>query len=127
MLRFLNKQRTLRKIRTDEPLHQPHTLPSRTSRHTSQNLAKNVSVQPHDSPTNGWRNILSNEPRRPKLEISVIKDKENKDLYGGIDKFEFKNEHTITSNHWGINRVKFVCGQRSSPLNYDKVNNETTA
>jgi hypothetical protein len=34
---------------------QPHTLPSRTSRHASQNLAKNVSAQPHDRQTNGRR------------------------------------------------------------------------
>jgi hypothetical protein len=51
------------------------------------------------------------------IEITpVIKDKENKDVYGGIDKFEFKNEHTITSNHWGINRVKFVCGQKEQSI-----------
>ena len=46
------------------------------------------------------------------IEITpVIKNKENKKRNGGSDKFEFKNEHTITSNHWGINRIKFVCGQ----------------
>lgn len=27
-----------------------------------------------------------------------------------IDKFEFKNEHLINSNHWGTNRIKFICG-----------------
>jgi len=30
---------------------QPHTLPSRTSRHTSQNLAKSVSALPHNGQT----------------------------------------------------------------------------
>lgn len=42
----------------------------------------------------------------------IIEDKENKNANGGSDKFEFRNEHTITSNHWGINRIKFICGQK---------------
>jgi hypothetical protein len=47
------------------------------------------------------------------IEITpVIEDKENKNSNGGSDKFEFKNEHKITSNHWGINRIKFICGQK---------------
>lgn len=47
------------------------------------------------------------------IEITpVIEDKENKNANGGSDKFEFRNEHTITSNHWGINRIKFICGQK---------------
>lgn len=47
------------------------------------------------------------------IEITpVIKDKSNDNINGGTDKFEFKNEHTITSNHWGINRIKFICGQK---------------
>lgn len=47
------------------------------------------------------------------IEITpVVEDKENKNSNGGSDKFEFRNEHTITSNHWGINRIKFICGQK---------------
>ena len=47
------------------------------------------------------------------IEITpVIKDKSNDKVNGGTDQFEFKNEHTITSNHWGINRIKFICGQK---------------
>lgn len=47
------------------------------------------------------------------IEITpIIKNTENRNVNGGSEKFEFKNEHTITSNHWGINRIKFVCGQK---------------
>jgi hypothetical protein len=44
--------------------------------------------------------------------IPIIKDKENKNSNGGSDKFEFKNEHLINSNQWGINRIKFICGKK---------------
>jgi hypothetical protein len=51
------------------------------------------------------------------IEITpIIEDKENKNAKGGSDKFEFKNEHTITSNHWGINRIKFICGQKEQTI-----------
>jgi hypothetical protein len=47
------------------------------------------------------------------IEITpVIENKKNTNSNGGTDKFEFKNEHTITSNNWGINRVKFICRQK---------------
>lgn len=47
------------------------------------------------------------------IEITpVIKDIENNKTNGGTDRFEFINEHTIVSNHWGINRIKFICGQK---------------
>ena len=47
------------------------------------------------------------------IEITpIVKTKKNEKVKGGSDKFEFKNEHTITSNHYGINRIKFVCGQK---------------
>ena len=47
------------------------------------------------------------------IEITpIIKDKSNDNVNGGTDKFEFKNEYTITSNHWGINSIKFICGQK---------------
>jgi hypothetical protein len=45
------------------------------------------------------------------IEITpVIVAKENKKKDSGINKFKFKNEHTIISNHWGANRIKFICG-----------------
>jgi hypothetical protein len=47
------------------------------------------------------------------IEITpVIDDKENKNVNGETANFEFKNEHIITSNQWGINRIKFICGQK---------------
>ena len=57
------------------------------------------------------------------IEITpIIKDKSNDDVNGGSDKFEFKNEHTITSSHWGINRIKFICGlkQQTTDLRQSK-------
>jgi len=51
------------------------------------------------------------------IEITpVIIDKESNNVQGRTDKFEFKNEHTITSNHWGINRIKFICGQMEKTI-----------
>lgn len=51
------------------------------------------------------------------IEITpIIEDKENKNANGGSDKFEFKNEHTITSNRWGINRIKFICGKKEQTI-----------
>jgi len=51
------------------------------------------------------------------IEITpVIVDKENNKINGGTAKFEFKNEHTITSNHWGRNRIKFICGQKEKTI-----------
>ena len=56
------------------------------------------------------------------IEITpVIKVKENKKNNGGTDKFEFKNEHVITSNHWGINRIKFICGQKEKTIELRQV------
>lgn len=40
--------------------------------------------------------------------IISVSEKDNKK--GGIKKFNFKNEHTIISNGWGNNRIKFSCG-----------------
>jgi len=51
------------------------------------------------------------------IEITpIIKVKENKKVNGGSDKFEFKNEHIITSNYWGMNRIKFVCEQNEQVI-----------
>jgi len=51
------------------------------------------------------------------IEITpVIEDKQNKNVNGGTDKFKFTNEHKITSNRWGINRIKFVCGQKEQTI-----------
>jgi len=56
------------------------------------------------------------------IEITpVIEDKENKKVNGGSDKFEFKNEHIITSNHWGINRIKFICGLKEKTIKLQQV------
>ena len=51
------------------------------------------------------------------IEITpIVTSKENKNINGGSDKFEFRNEHTITSNHWGINVIKFICGQKEQTI-----------
>jgi len=51
------------------------------------------------------------------IEITpVISVKENKKVNGGTDKFEFKNEHIVSSNHWGINRIKFICGKKEKTI-----------
>jgi len=56
------------------------------------------------------------------IEITpVIENKENKKVNGGSDKFEFKNEHIITSNHWGINRIKFICGLKEKTIKLQQV------
>ena len=56
------------------------------------------------------------------IEITpVIQTQENKKVNGGIEKFEFKNEHTIASNHWGINRIKFICGQQEQTIELHQV------
>jgi hypothetical protein len=47
------------------------------------------------------------------IEITpIIGVKRNKGANDGSEKFEFKNEHIINSSQWGINRIKFVCGQK---------------
>ena len=51
------------------------------------------------------------------IEITpVIMNKENSKVHVATNKFEFKNEHTITSNQWGINRIKFICGQMEETI-----------
>lgn len=42
----------------------------------------------------------------------VVKSKESKTLDGEMERFQLRNEHTIVSNHWGINRIKFICGNK---------------
>jgi hypothetical protein len=49
MLRFLNKQKTLKRIITNEPTQQPHTLSSPTSPSSNQSLPKSVSAQPSEN------------------------------------------------------------------------------
>lgn len=47
------------------------------------------------------------------IEITpVVKYKEHEKLKIKSERFKFRNEHTIVSNHWGINRIKFICGKR---------------
>jgi len=56
------------------------------------------------------------------IEITpVVKVKENNKVNGGTDKFAFKNEHIIISNHWGINRIKFICGQKEKTIELHQV------
>ena len=44
------------------------------------------------------------------IEITpIISVSENDKLKGGVKKFNFKNEHTIVSNNWGNNTIKFIC------------------
>lgn len=47
------------------------------------------------------------------IEITpVMMLKENKKLKGVTCTFEFKNEYLLSSNQWGSNRIKFICGQQ---------------
>ncbi len=46
------------------------------------------------------------------IEITPIIENKDTKANGETTKFEFKNEHTITSNKWGINKIKFICGQK---------------
>lgn len=42
--------------------------------------------------------------------IISVNEKDNRK--GGVKKFNFKNEHTIISNGWGNNTIKFICGNK---------------
>ncbi|WP_188051740.1 hypothetical protein [Flavobacterium sp. GP15] len=42
--------------------------------------------------------------------IISVSEKDNEK--GGFKKFNFKNEHTIISNGWGNNIIKFICGNK---------------
>jgi len=56
------------------------------------------------------------------IEITpVIKDKESTKVNSEKDKFEFKNEHIINSNHWGINRIKFICGLKEQTIELQQI------
>ncbi|ENA1803020.1 hypothetical protein ABF179_002442 [Flavobacterium psychrophilum] len=56
------------------------------------------------------------------IEITpVVEVEENRKTKGGKNKFEFKNEHTIISNHWGINRIKIVCGKKEQIIELKQV------
>jgi hypothetical protein len=35
----------------------------------------------------------------------------------GVKKFKFTNEHTIKSNDWGNNTIKFICGNKEQIIN----------
>jgi len=51
------------------------------------------------------------------IEITpIVKFKEHEKLEILSERFKFRNEHTIVSNHWGINRIKFVCGQKEQVI-----------
>ncbi len=56
------------------------------------------------------------------IEITpVIKDQESARVNSETDKFEFKNEHIINSNHWGINRIKFICGLKEQTIELHQI------
>ena len=40
----------------------------------------------------------------------IVKVENDESTSGGIEEFEFKNEHIITSGKWGLNRIKLICG-----------------
>jgi hypothetical protein len=42
----------------------------------------------------------------------IVEVKDNGRENGGIEYFEFKNEHIITSGNWGWNRIKIICGNK---------------
>ena len=42
----------------------------------------------------------------------IVKVENDENVNGGIEKFEFTNEHIITSGNWGMNRLKFICGEK---------------
>jgi len=42
----------------------------------------------------------------------IVKVKNDENVNGGVEKFDFTNEHIITSGNWGMNRIKFVCGAK---------------
>lgn len=42
----------------------------------------------------------------------IVRVKNNKNANGGVEEFEFKNEFIITSGNWGMNRIKFICGNK---------------
>ena len=47
------------------------------------------------------------------IEITpIVKVVDNEKINGRTQNFYFSNEHTITSNHWGLNKIKFICGQK---------------
>ncbi|MDP4201481.1 MAG: hypothetical protein Q8861_02210 [Bacteroidota bacterium] len=51
------------------------------------------------------------------IEITpVIENIEKSKANQGSYPFEFRNEHTITSNHWGINHIRFICGQKKQTI-----------
>ncbi|MBK7030028.1 MAG: hypothetical protein IPH45_12810 [Bacteroidales bacterium] len=51
----------------------------------------------------------------------VIKDKRITKVNNETNKFEFKNEHIINSNHWGINRIKFICGLKEQTIELHQI------
>ena len=44
----------------------------------------------------------------------IVNVKNNESVNGGIEKFDFKNEHMIISGNWGLNRIKVICGNKEA-------------
>jgi hypothetical protein len=51
------------------------------------------------------------------IEITpIVITKEKNNLNNSIESFQFTNEHSINSNHWGVNRIKFLCGGKEKTI-----------
>jgi len=44
----------------------------------------------------------------------IVEVKNDENANGGIEDFEFTNEHMITSQNWGLNRIKIICGNKET-------------
>jgi hypothetical protein len=44
----------------------------------------------------------------------IVKVENDESTNGGIEEFEFKNEHMITSGNWGLNKIKLICGNKEA-------------
>lgn len=56
------------------------------------------------------------------IEITpIVKTKKDKEKKGGIVKFDFKNEHTITSGGWGNNKIKIKCLDKEETIEFKQI------
>ncbi|MCX2680147.1 hypothetical protein OOZ15_09370 [Galbibacter sp. EGI 63066] len=46
----------------------------------------------------------------------IVAVKKGKKMNGAVEKFKFTNEYIITSGHWGVNRIKLVCGTKEQTI-----------
>jgi hypothetical protein len=57
-----------------------------------------------------------NKPGSEILITPVVFTKQDNTANGGSIPFDFTNEYTVTSYHWGVNRVKVKCGQMEETI-----------